>query len=799
LKTVAQPVHKKQNGLADVSSQSQYRSKNPMLKSKNTFLALMIGLFLYASPLSLAQQKRPALPGKAPAPAQVAEPVLTFDSLLADDNYRVYSEVRNVGSLVRSHGFDDLLDPLIKSTAPPKQFSTVLKWIKAHADPLAGSRLCIASWPSKKTLPPFLLAIEFASADEAKKFEAELRGFLPKLDPKPAPSPSPRSDPATPAAPPTATEKPDTFAQLQIKQTGALILISDKPLSLRDLKPRGSRLLAENPNFAMARSRFASESVFLYVDFKAIEKDEREQRQKWEKDEKLREERAATNPTPEPSPDPAMGEEITSLPEDEFPTEPGNPTLRARAEDIQPSSPRDSERAAAAEAFNQALFPLSMALFGGRTKYPEAIGAALAFEGDSYIVRALVVNSPENRSLPLPFMPQLASGPELTPSSPNVLPGDVDLFAALSLDYSQVYEGMIKTFAEQPWLSVATPLAVKRPSSPFAGFEERAGIKVKEELIPLLGNEIAFVLPKASTSTTNQPTPPDNEDRRSVHLPELMPVIAISLRDREAVKRLIPKMLESMGLKGASSLAHTEKRNDTEIVSYANMFSYAFIGDFLIFAPDVALTRRAVDSYLNGETLSSNSRFRNATRWQSRQVQGQVYLGSDIVEHYVFLEKDKAPNASLHPGQPIDPLTYALSNEGLGPLHEVHIPRNLLMMVVAGISSQANESPIFTNESIAKNVLRTVATAQARFRQGNGRYGSLDELIAAEVLTKDLLEKYGYKIELTVLSNKFEATATPNEYGKTGRRSFYIDESGLLRGGDHAGGAATLSDKPVNE
>ena len=72
-------------------------------------------------------------------------------------------------------------------------------------------------------------------------------------------------------------------------------------------------------------------------------------------------------------------------------------------------------------------------------------------------------------------------------------------------------------------------------------------------------------------------------------MPELMPVIALSLKDREAVKRLIPKMFESMGLKGASTLAHTEKRGDTEIISYANMFAYAFIGDFLIFSPDTGL------------------------------------------------------------------------------------------------------------------------------------------------------------------------------------------------------------------
>jgi hypothetical protein len=58
-----------------------------------------------------------------------------------------------------------------------------------------------------------------------------------------------------------------------------------------------------------------------------------------------------------------------------------------------------------------------------------------------------------------------------------------------------------------------------------------------------------------------------------------------------------------------------------------------------------------------------------------------------------------------------------------------------------------------------------------------------------------LLENYGYRIELTISGNKFEAVAIPAEYGKTGRLSFFIDESGVLRAGDHAGGAATVADQ----
>jgi hypothetical protein len=39
--------------------------------------------------------------------------------------------------------------------------------------------------------------------------------------------------------------------------------------------------------------------------------------------------------------------------------------------------------------------------------------------------------------------------------------------------------------------------------------------------------------------------------------------------------------------------------------------------------------------------------------------------------------------------------------------------------------------------------------------------------------------------------------ATPREYGKTGKRSFFVDKSGIVRGDDHGGGPATVADNPI--
>jgi len=38
----------------------------------------------------------------------------------------------------------------------------------------------------------------------------------------------------------------------------------------------------------------------------------------------------------------------------------------------------------------------------------------------------------------------------------------------------------------------------------------------------------------------------------------------------------------------------------------------------------------------------------------------------------------------------------------------------------------------------------------------------------------------------------------PTDYGTTGRTSYYIDQTNVLRGADHGGAAATVDDKPIH-
>jgi hypothetical protein len=783
---------------------------------------LLLAFALSTTPL-LAQQKRgttPRKPAATPPVVQPAEPNPTFDTLLADDRYKIYVEVRDVGQLFHSSAVGDLIGPLTKLLGPSKEFNTVLKWLDAHADSLAGSRVLVAGWPAQTSLPAAVLAIEFASPEEAQKFEPQLRRFMPTLAPATEPpsatrAAQPLKNPATPPQQPQSSAPPSL--PYHIAHAGSLVLLSDKAFAFRDLKPRNAKLLSEGQNFVTARSRFASESLFLYVDVKAIEKEDQDRRKKYEEENRRMVEQALTREKEEQAaPSPEVAEptivEVTQLPTPEDPPPPATnetATLSSPAP-VQTQTATTSGQDSGRDSVLMSTLTYSLygSFFGGQPKWPEAVAAALSFEGDAYVLRALILNSAENKAVAVPFLPQLVSGPALIPGSPAVLPADADLFVSASLEYPQMYDGLLKSIAgmNERGRDYSTQTVNDVPSvSPFAEFEKKLGLKIKDDILPLLGNELAIALvPKsAEDNPANSTVTAASGSQPKVKPYDPDPIVAIAVKDKEAVRHLIPKLIEAMGFKGANLIAQTERRDDTEITTYADQLSYAFVSDFLILALNPGAVKRAVASYLAGETLASNSYFRNASRWQSHQVQAQVYMAPVLVQRYGLgganSVDEKTAELLAHVNLPIEPLTYSLANEGSDPLHELHVPKNLLLLMLASISNDTKTGPVKGNEAAVKSELRTLVAAETDYAHGNqdGHYGTLDELVKAGLISKESIERFGYEMMLTVSANKFQATAVPIEYGKSGNFSYFVDESGIVRGGDHGGGPATIADPPI--
>jgi|ERR1043166_1177002 hypothetical protein len=129
----------------------------------------------------------------------------------------------------------------------------------------------------------------------------------------------------------------------------------------------------------------------------------------------------------------------------------------------------------------------------------------------------------------------------------------------------------------------------------------------------------------------------------------------------------------------------------------------------------------------------------------------------------------------------------------------------LISGVVLDAGAQTSSFSLFTHEKFVLRAVRTIHSAELTYSStyGNGNYGPLSVLSLTGLIDPVLStgEKYGYVYNLTVLPSgplSFRLTATPIRYPKTGRRSFYIDQTGVIHGADKGGAVATSSD-PVIE
>src|SRR4030095_5505768 len=98
--------------------------------SKRLLFPQLIFLMLVLSFGTIAQ-KRPAARSR-PAAKPVA--AVSFENLLSAESYEIYIEVGNVGQLVSPSSVNEMIEPVMKLAAPPKEFKTAVKWLTTHAD-----------------------------------------------------------------------------------------------------------------------------------------------------------------------------------------------------------------------------------------------------------------------------------------------------------------------------------------------------------------------------------------------------------------------------------------------------------------------------------------------------------------------------------------------------------------------------------------------------------------------------------------------------------------------------------------
>lgn len=112
-----------------------------------------------------------------------------------------------------------------------------------------------------------------------------------------------------------------------------------------------------------------------------------------------------------------------------------------------------------------------------------------------------------------------------------------------------------------------------------------------------------------------------------------------------------------------------------------------------------------------------------------------------------------------------------------------------------------NQVPQVTAADEMAARLRLISIAQAETQYSvtaGGEYATLEDLIQKGFLvdpSQGKLPRYEFSVE--VRPHGFAATAVPEKYPITGKRSFYIDESNQLRGADKSGAKATADDPVI--
>jgi type II secretory pathway pseudopilin PulG len=214
--------------------------------------------------------------------------------------------------------------------------------------------------------------------------------------------------------------------------------------------------------------------------------------------------------------------------------------------------------------------------------------------------------------------------------------------------------------------------------------------------------------------------------------------------------------------------------------------------------------------------LSTSATGHGVLRCETPGVETEMRLGDvRLRDNLAFV-----PMEIPLPNEPSRSITFGLVREG-GNWKLLSV--GLILLDIPAMAKQWQQADLDEREDNAIAVLRTLATALETYRRAYGRLpdtlaplgpapasGISPEasgLVDAELAAGS---KGGYTIRYSIVpaggnlpeeeaskAETFGLAATPNEYGKTGRRSFFLDSGGVLRGADKQGTLANSADPRI--
>jgi hypothetical protein len=223
----------------------------------------------------------------------------------------------------------------------------------------------------------------------------------------------------------------------------------------------------------------------------------------------------------------------------------------------------------------------------------------------------------------------------------------------------------------------------------------------------------------------------------------------------------------------------------------------------------IGLLRRLVQLQDAGRALlTTDSSHRTVVRCETPSLTAQIHIGTPRVDqNLAFVPVELTPDRKAEFGMVLNSSGWKFISLGL------------LMIDLPQLSAEWAAQDMGTREDAAMAAMRKVAAAiDTYYRAFEKLPDSLAQLgpapkegisdEAAGLLDAELAAGHagGYALRYRVLptgeegkESRFELGAGPTQYGTTGRRSFFLDSSGKMRGADKQGAPATAADPMIEE
>ncbi|HYW42339.1 MAG TPA: prepilin-type N-terminal cleavage/methylation domain-containing protein [Bryobacteraceae bacterium] len=127
-------------------------------------------------------------------------------------------------------------------------------------------------------------------------------------------------------------------------------------------------------------------------------------------------------------------------------------------------------------------------------------------------------------------------------------------------------------------------------------------------------------------------------------------------------------------------------------------------------------------------------------------------------------------------------------------LIELLIVIAIILIIITIAVPKYNRTQMYVRETAAIKAIQTIHTVQVQYQSQFGRFAtSLTELgpppsgapgpSAADLIGNDLAGgvKQGYKISVNAVPGGYQVNATPEVYGVSGSRSFFSDQTMVVR------------------